>query len=204
MKLKTTKRKWKRNITCPICEQTVLGEWGDICHVCFWENDPFQYTDPTDPHGANHLCINDYKKRWNKLEEIMPNLIKKYNIENSELAHWKYDELVVPREHIPSFINELSDNGIAVSPSFYKICKQYGYNDYTFHGFPLIYKSTPREKNDEVINVIFTDNPIKTCEQYNLIQLLEILNKSENATDTWKALTPNICIEPNPKWKVED
>ena len=197
-----TQRKWKRNITCPICESTKLRDWGDICPVCSWENDPFQFADPTERSGANRLCLNDYRKRWHKLEEIMPGLIANYGICNSELTHWKYSELIVPRGQIFPLVNELSGYGIAVTISFCNICKQYGYDSNTFHGYPIVHRATPQEKNDEQLRIIFSKDPIETCKKYRLNQLLEILEKSENAMNTWKKLTPNISIEPNTKWKV--
>lgn len=186
-------------ITCPICGKSKL-EMFDICAECFWEYDPWQYEDGNENCGANHLSLNSYKKWWAKIDEIMSTLIKKYSVTNSKVfASGKYHNLVVARNNIVSFVNELSGYGIKITANFYNICKQYDYPVNSFHGFVWSRKETPKENNDEILNVIFSKTPIKTCEEYNLVQLLEILNKSENVIDTWEKLTPNIDIKSNPR-----
>ncbi|WP_417794242.1 CPCC family cysteine-rich protein [Terasakiella pusilla] len=46
---------------CPCCgyltyEEEPSGNF-DICPVCFWEDDPFQATDPTTAQGANKVSL---------------------------------------------------------------------------------------------------------------------------------------------------
>ncbi len=184
-------------IICPVCGQSALEEY-DICAVCSWEYDLYQYQNPEAGGGANRLCLNDYKKRWAKLEEVMPRLIEKYGAVRAEAALGKYDELTVPRNNVAAFINELSGYGIKVMASFYNACSRYGYKRYSFHGYVWSYKNTPKEANDEILSVIFAKDPVLCCNEYDLIQIAEILAKSGNAAKTWETLTPNICVEPNP------
>lgn len=198
MKLK----KENRLIICPVCGKSKL-ELFDVCGECGWEYDPYQYDDADMDGGANDLSLNNYKKWWAKLDEIMFNLIKKYSVGNSKVfTTLKYSNLVVSRENIAPFVNELSNYGIKVGANFYNVCKQFKYSKMSFHGFVWSHKETPKESNDEILNLIFSKNPIKTCEEYNLTQLLKILNKSKNIMDTWEKLTPNIDVISNPS--IED
>lgn len=183
---------------CPICGNKIT-EWFDLCDVCFWEYDPVQADDFTCGGGANHLCVNDYRKRWRKLEAVMPALIEKYSIAQSPTAFWKYDGLMIPRERIRAFVGELTDQSIAVEASFYNVCERYGYDSLDFHGYVWGKGETVREQNDEVLRVIFTSDPVQTCRQYRLVQLLEILEKSENVPVTWESLTPTLSVKPNPR-----
>ena len=46
---------------CPCCgyktlDEKPLGTY-DICPVCFWEDDPVQFSDPDCPGGANHVSL---------------------------------------------------------------------------------------------------------------------------------------------------
>ena len=46
---------------CPCCGYDTLtveppGTY-DICPICFWEDDPFQYNDPTFTGGANRVSL---------------------------------------------------------------------------------------------------------------------------------------------------
>lgn len=46
--------------TCPCCGYMTLHEPPgsyDICHVCFWEDDPVQLLDPWYAGGANRLSL---------------------------------------------------------------------------------------------------------------------------------------------------
>ena len=119
--------KWKPNCVCPICEKHQFEYSYDICPVCFWENDNVQYNDPDFYGGANNLSLNDYKKRWKKLNDILPKLMKQYNVSKTNLSYWEYDQLNVPRENIKDFVNNLTKHNIGVQLSFYNVCKKYGY-----------------------------------------------------------------------------
>ena len=56
-----------------------------------------------------------------------------------------------------------------------------------------------KDSNNESLDIIFSKNPIKTCKDYKLKQVLEVLEKTTNIEKCWEELTPYICIEPNPK-----
>ena len=46
--------------TCPSCGYFTMDEWPgsyDICHICFWEDDPVQLLDPSYAGGANHPSL---------------------------------------------------------------------------------------------------------------------------------------------------
>ena len=193
------KNKWKPNCVCPICEKHQFADSYEICPVCFWENDDYQYDNPDFTGGANSLSLNDYKKRWNKLNEIMPTLIKKYNVGKTELSHWEYDQLYVPRENVQEFVNALSDQNIGIELSFYNVCQKYNYDDMTFIGYPALLSHSIIDGNKEALEIIFSKNPIETCKKYKLKQVLEVLEKSTNIEKCWEESTPYICIEPNPK-----
>ena len=90
--------KWKPNCVCPICERHQFEDSYDICPVCFWENDGVQYDGPDFGGGANYLSLNDYKKRWKKLNDILPKLMKQYNISKTNLSPG-------PKESLPSTKN---------------------------------------------------------------------------------------------------
>lgn len=184
---------------CPICGRFRFDDLYDICEVCFWEYDPIQADEPFYAGGANHLCVNDYKKWWNKLNEIMPALMEKYNVKKSDRSLWTYDEMIVPRESIKNFVEEITRYNIQIRLSFYHVCDKYGYECGKFVGYPYVYEDSIVDANKESLNIVFTDNPLKTCERYHLKQLLEILNKSDGVLKTWEKLTPHISIEPNPE-----
>lgn len=189
----------KNSIPCPICKQTLLQDF-EICKICFWEFDLLQYEHPDIEGGANYLSLNQYKKWWDTLTLIMPQLIEEFNIQQSSHAHWKYDELIIPRENIKQFVNHLTKLNICIRASFYYLCDKYNYNSYTFVGFPTTNTSSTIQNNNEVLELIFTNDPINTCKKYHLKQILEILHSSQNPIEIWEQITPHICINPNPKF----
>ena len=193
------KSKWRADCICPICQKHQFADSYEICPVCFWENDDYQYEEPDFGGGANKLSLNDYKVRWVKLTRIMPILMNKYNASKTNLSHWEYDQLYIPRENIKAFINSLTEQNIGVKLSFYNVCEKYGYNDMTFIGNPLLKDKTIAGGNNEALDIVFSNNPIETCKEYKLKQVLEILEKNADIEKGWEELTPYICIEPNPK-----
>jgi hypothetical protein len=50
----------EKKYTCACCGYRTLsdspGNW-NICHVCFWEDDPVQLLDPWCPGGANNVSL---------------------------------------------------------------------------------------------------------------------------------------------------
>ena len=50
---------------CPCCKRKTLSaenERGEICPVCFWENDPLQQADPHYSGGANSVSLLQARK----------------------------------------------------------------------------------------------------------------------------------------------
>ena len=179
---------------CPICNQYEFKDEYDICNVCFWENDLFQYENK-DCLGANRSSLIDYKVNWEKIDSVLPELIIKYNVKQDSLAYYKYDMLVLDRNDIEAFINELTLLDIKCKLSYYNICRNYKLKHDTFVGYPWITSSSVKENNDECIRIIFSDNPIAICKQYKLKQLLKIVKKSKDRKLKWKELVPCITIE---------
>ena len=64
---------------CPICGKYKFNKNGnyDICKHCGWENDNVMNDDPTFSGGANDLCLNDYKSRYEAYIKINPQYIWK-------------------------------------------------------------------------------------------------------------------------------
>ena len=63
---------------CPCCSYLTLGEerkW-EICPVCFWEDDLFQFNDPNLKDGANDLSLNQAKKNFKQFKAIDKDSIK--------------------------------------------------------------------------------------------------------------------------------
>lgn len=52
--------------TCPCCSYKTLDSGGeyDICPICFWEDDPFQFTDPDYDEGANKVSLKEAQKNY--------------------------------------------------------------------------------------------------------------------------------------------
>lgn len=184
---------------CPVCGMSKLQD-GDICRVCFWEMDSYQYSRPEISGGANSLSLEDYKKWWLALETKLPAIMKKYNVIQDKISKWKYDELIIPRENIKNFISEMTNLNIEIEASFYHLCKKNKLNSFNFVGYPIIISENIKENNNEVENIIFTDNPYYVCEKYHLSQVKQLLDKSKNITKAWQEMTPNISILPNPKF----
>ncbi|MDB2089203.1 CPCC family cysteine-rich protein [Clostridium paraputrificum] len=60
---------------CPCCGVLSLDEeraW-DICELCWWEDDLFQYRNPNFSGGANSLSLNQWRKEF---DDNLPNLVK--------------------------------------------------------------------------------------------------------------------------------
>ena len=179
---------------CPICNKYEFKDDYDICNVCFWENDLFQYENK-DCLGANRSSLIDYKASWDKIDTVLPKLMTKYNVKQDALAHYKYDMLIVSRDKIKVFIDELTKFEIRCRLNYYNVCRDYKLKYDRFVGYPWIKSSSVKENNDECINVIFSEEPIETCKRYELKQLLKIVKRSKNKNLKWEELVPCITIE---------
>ncbi len=60
---------------CPVCGKYEFEERDsfDMCTVCGWFDDDLQLVKPN-LSGRNHLCLNEYRKKW-KAGEIEPPII---------------------------------------------------------------------------------------------------------------------------------
>ncbi len=62
------------NFACPCCANLTLRKLPpgtyEICPVCYWEDDPIQYNDPTFEGGANKICLNEAKKNYTKFSAV--------------------------------------------------------------------------------------------------------------------------------------
>lgn len=125
--------------------------------------------------------------------------MNKYKASKTDLSHWEYDELYIPRENIKAFVNSLTEQNIGIRLSFYNVCQKYCYDYKSFIGYPFLKDNTIEGRNNESLDIIFSKNPIEACKQYKLKQVLEVLEKNTNIEKCWEELTPYICIEPNPK-----
>jgi hypothetical protein len=57
----------KQSFTCPCCGYRTLSEFPgsyEICHVCFWEDDPVQILDPWYAGGANKPSLIEAQKNF--------------------------------------------------------------------------------------------------------------------------------------------
>lgn len=54
---------------CPVCGKYEFEceNSFDICPYCGWEDDGIQTAEPNYSGGANHLCLNDYKKQYQEI-----------------------------------------------------------------------------------------------------------------------------------------
>jgi hypothetical protein len=193
---------WQLKIQCPVCGAYEFDEEGDydICPICFWENDGLQNDKPDLFGGANHLSLNCYKEWWTNVDTVLPSLIKKYNIKKIETpASRKFSGLLVPRENVKEFIDEATKNDIELELDFYNICEKYKYNQMTFHGYPFVKANSIEKNNDEIIDILFTKNPIEICKKYNLKQVVELLMQSKDASKFWEDNMPCVGVVANPK-----
>ena len=55
-------------IKCPVCSEYEYEEDNDfdICDICGWENDGVQLDDPNYRGGANRVCLNEARAKWQK------------------------------------------------------------------------------------------------------------------------------------------
>jgi hypothetical protein len=59
----------RKSYTCACCGYRTLGRrpgnW-DICHICFWEDDPVQLLDPWYRGGANNVSLQEAQQNYAK------------------------------------------------------------------------------------------------------------------------------------------
>lgn len=54
------------NSTCPCCGYITLSERGgyEICPICFWEDDPYQFSEPDYQGGANRVSLREAQQNF--------------------------------------------------------------------------------------------------------------------------------------------
>ena len=65
--------------TCPCCGYRTFHGWPgsyEICHVCFWEDDPVQILDPWFRGGANRPSLVDAQENYVKLGAMEQRFLK--------------------------------------------------------------------------------------------------------------------------------
>lgn len=60
-------------IKCPVCGEYEFEEEDDydICPVCNWENEKFQFIHPDEEGGANSMSLNEARKAWAEGKSVM-------------------------------------------------------------------------------------------------------------------------------------
>jgi len=65
---------------CPCCGYNTLDEKPtgtyDICYICFWEDDPVQFSDWNYTGGANKVSLIQGQKNFEKFGAVEKRLIK--------------------------------------------------------------------------------------------------------------------------------
>lgn len=58
---------------CPVCGNKTLEELHeyDICTICWWEDDPVQFNDPTFTGGANKMSLNQAREAYKRGEKVV-------------------------------------------------------------------------------------------------------------------------------------
>ena len=66
------------HFACPCCGYYTLDEKPpgtyQICPVCWWEDDPVQFEDPTYPGGANELSLAQARENFRSMRVSDPRL----------------------------------------------------------------------------------------------------------------------------------
>lgn len=62
-----------KNFPCPVCEKYTFRAFGnfEVCPVCNWENDDYQYDFPDEDGGANRMSLNQAREVWKKGEKVI-------------------------------------------------------------------------------------------------------------------------------------
>ena len=82
--------------TCPCCGYKTLGEeppgTHDICKICYWEDDYFQYDHPDMDGGANHVSLKEAQQNFIKFgvseKEFLEN-VRPPNKSDIKDPNWK-------------------------------------------------------------------------------------------------------------------
>ena len=84
----------KPEFACPCCGYKtleILDEYR-ICQVCFWEDDPFQKDNPTDPDGPNWISLIEAQKNYlttGAIDQKSLKNIRKPKLEEKRDPNWK-------------------------------------------------------------------------------------------------------------------
>ena len=65
---------------CPCCGYLTFDDDSpgsyDICEVCFWEDDPVQFEDPTYEGGANDVSLEEARRNYTEFGACSREFIK--------------------------------------------------------------------------------------------------------------------------------
>lgn len=83
-----------KRFTCPCCGYKTLDtehEY-DICKICFWEDDWYQFIDPDSDGGANKVSLRQAQKNFIEFgacEKEMLQHVRKPNKDDIKDENWK-------------------------------------------------------------------------------------------------------------------
>jgi hypothetical protein len=81
--------------TCPCCGCRTFDGWPgsyEICHVCFWEDDPVQILDPWFRGGANQPSLAESQENYVRLgamEERFLKNVRGVSSQDERDVHWR-------------------------------------------------------------------------------------------------------------------
>ena len=91
-----------KRVKCPICGYYTfkdgLGLTFDICPVCFWEDDIFDYDEPDADTGANCVSLQEARENYLKIGAIHPDF-KKY-VRPPKKMKWNKNEVIICMEAV--------------------------------------------------------------------------------------------------------
>ena len=73
---------------CPCCGNLTLDDAPpgtfEICPVCYWEDDEFQYRNPQTPGGANKMSLDEARKNYRALGACSEDFVSQVRAPRSE------------------------------------------------------------------------------------------------------------------------
>ena len=80
---------------CPCCGYLSFSEWPgsyEVCHICYWEDDPVQALDPTYAGGANRPSLFEAQSNYRKygaMEERFVKHVRGIQPDDEQDAQWR-------------------------------------------------------------------------------------------------------------------
>ncbi len=91
-----TDKNQKEKFVCPCCGYKTMSEKPrtlEICQVCYWEDDPFQFDDPDSEGWANGVSLRQGQKNFQKFgacSRDMVENVRRPNIDELRDDNWKF------------------------------------------------------------------------------------------------------------------